>query len=525
MSTRGTAATVDQYLANRKARGFNAFILMNIVHPGNSYGWPGTNQNGDAPFSTTDFLDTPNDRYFDFIGLIIDKAAAQGFAVELFYTYAGYAGGDQGWWSVVGNSHNTQAICYAWGQYLGNRFKSKANVIWMAGGDYTMPAGETFTRMHKILEGIRSTGALQLAGSEWNNPDSLVTDQQGFTYGTDPTTSDLQIDSYYGAGPSSSGQTYDTAHRSWARSSPVLPGMMEEPMYTYDNYAPIDSSRAAERRYQHWSMTSGGLAGSVWGIKGVWGFDDLTKLSDVACDDQQRLFSFYRSLKWWLMLPDGTGAGFAGRNLVVSGAGSGNSRITAAVASDGSYLLAYVPSTGTTPTTFSVDLRSMSGSSRARFWNPTSSKYTDVTGGAYSLANTGAAQSFTTPGDNGTGANDWMLLLDVGTGGGTGAGGSSGTGGAASGGRPGAGGASASGASAGAPGTGNSAGAGPSARNDASTAAGAQSNDSSSCACRLSTNGRESEHAQAGAFAVLLGALGRRGRTRSARATMRKRSP
>ena len=412
MSTRGTAATVDQYLADRKSRGFNAFILMNLVHSPNQYGWPTTNQAGQAPFTTADAFDTPNNAYFDFIEVIIDKAAAQGFAVEFFYTYAGYAGGDQGWWAAVGNSHNSQAICYAWGQYLGNRFKNKANLIWMVGGDYTMPQGETFTRMHKILEGIRSTGAMQLAGSEWSDPDSLVTDQQGFTYGTNPATSDMQIDSFYGYGPGQSGQVYDTANRSWARTSPVLPGMIEEPMYTYDNYTGVDSSRPAARKYQHWSMTSGGIAGSVWGIKGIWGFDDLTQLNDVAVRDQQRLYSLYQSFSWWLMRPSGTGTGFAGRTLIVSGAGTGNSTVTSSITSDGATLIAYVPPTGTAATSFSVDLRSMAGNSRARWWNPTTAAYTDITGGAYSLANTIDSQPFTSPGDNGTGANDWVLVVE-----------------------------------------------------------------------------------------------------------------
>src|SRR5436190_1889600 len=105
MATRGTPSSVDTYLADRKARGFNAFILMNLVHPNGTFQWwTETNANGDAPFTTPDDFSTPNDAYFNFIELIIDKAAAQGFAVEFFYTYVGYAGGDQGWWSVIGNS-------------------------------------------------------------------------------------------------------------------------------------------------------------------------------------------------------------------------------------------------------------------------------------------------------------------------------------------------------------------------------------------------------------------------------------
>lgn len=432
MSTRATATQVDTYLADRKSRGFNAFILMNIVRAtGGGVDWPTANKNGDAPFNTADDFSTPNDAYFNFIELIIDKAAAQGFAVELFYAYAGYQGQTEGWWTVVNQAQNNQAVCFAFGQYLGNRFKGKTNLIWMAGGDYTMPPGEGLTRMHKILEGIRSTGASQLAGSEWSSPDSLVTDQTGFTYGTSSATSDLQLDTFYGQGPSNTGRTYDTANRSWSRSSPILPGIMEEPNYTYSTYNPgLSSARKDVRKYEHWALTSGALGGSVWGIDGVWQWSNLSAMSDAAVDDQQRLFALYDSFDWWLLRPSGTGASFAGRDLVASGGGSGDSKITSAITSDGATLIAYVPPTGTGATTFSVDLRSMSGSSRARWWNPVTGTYTDITGGSRTLANTLSSQSFTSPGDNGTGTNDWMLVLDAGTGGNPpGTGGSPSTGG------------------------------------------------------------------------------------------------
>ncbi|MEO8676982.1 MAG: PKD domain-containing protein, partial [Casimicrobiaceae bacterium] len=51
---------------------------------------------------------------------------------------------------------------------------------------------------------------------------------------------------------------------------------------------------------------------------------------------------------------------------------------------------------------------------RGRWYNPTSGVYTDITGGAYTLANSGT-RAFTTPGNNGTGTNDWVLVLDTGT--------------------------------------------------------------------------------------------------------------
>ena len=64
---------------------------------------------------------------------------------------------------------------------------------------------------------------------------------------------------------------------------------------------------------------------------------------------------------------------------------------------------------GAAPRTFAVDLAALRGPARARWFNPTSGAYTEIGAG---LPNTGP-RSFTTPGDNGTGAADWVLVLDV----------------------------------------------------------------------------------------------------------------
>jgi hypothetical protein len=49
----------------------------------------------------------------------------------------------------------------------------------------------------------------------------------------------------------------------------------------------------------------------------------------------------------------------------------------------------------------------MSGTSRARWYNPTTADYSAIG----TLTNTGT-QSFTPPGNNGSGYNDWVLVID-----------------------------------------------------------------------------------------------------------------
>jgi hypothetical protein len=72
--------------------------------------------------------------------------------------------------------------------------------------------------------------------------------------------------------------------------------------------------------------------------------------------------------------------------------------------------MAYVPSTGTNPRTITVDMAKLSGPANARWYNPTSGSYASIDESP--LANSGS-RDFTTPGDNGTGANDWILVLET----------------------------------------------------------------------------------------------------------------
>jgi hypothetical protein len=155
----------------------------------------------------------------------------------------------------------------------------------------------------------------------------------------------------------------------------------------------------------------GGIAGQNFGTHGVWDWESnwTSALSSPATLDMQRQFAFYASLPWQELVPSGTASGFLGKDLIVSGQGSGDAHIAAAATSSGSWLVVYVPPTGTSATTFGLDMTALSGSARARWFNPTTGVYTTI-GTEY--PNTGT-RSFTTPGNNGSGANDWILVADA----------------------------------------------------------------------------------------------------------------
>jgi hypothetical protein len=80
--------------------------------------------------------------------------------------------------------------------------------------------------------------------------------------------------------------------------------------------------------------------------------------------------------------------------------------VTAARTSDGTLIIAYMP----TIRTITVDMSKLSGPATARWYDPTIGKYIDVSGSSF--ANTGIRE-FTPAGRNHDGDGDWVLVLEA----------------------------------------------------------------------------------------------------------------
>jgi hypothetical protein len=413
LSTSATPEQVDAYLATRKAQGFNSFYLMAMVPPGGYAAVPRApdNYNDDPPFATPGLFSTAggsvaSERYWAGIDSIVDKAAASGTVVMLAYTYLGYQGGSSGWYQDLLAQPSLQA-CLDWGLWLGARYKGKSNLIWFALGDYTPPAGsEGEARALAIIAGIKAAGAQQLFMAEPSGGAAVPTiDAPAFA-------SVLDMNSFYGYGLGH-GEDYMEADRAWA-VTPVRPAWVQEGGYEYENNTGGFSGQPYEtRRTRFWGVLGGGTAGDGFGSRDAYQMQDFpASLSTPGATYSTYAFQFFASVPWWDLRPSGTSLGYAGKDLIVAGGGTkgGMDYVTAALTSDGQLLVAYIPTTGeTSPRTLTVDMTAMSSPTRARWFNPATGVFTDI-GSGYDNAGT---QSFTSPGDNGTGTNDWLLVLDT----------------------------------------------------------------------------------------------------------------
>jgi uncharacterized protein DUF4038/collagenase-like protein with putative collagen-binding domain len=403
----------EAYLADRGARGFNLIEVMLVNHdytsPPNPV--PPANRAGEQPFLRPGDFSTPNDAYFDRAAAFVRRAGEHGMAVLLAPLYLGFDGGREGWWQELSAEANTRQVCFSYGKYLGSRFRQSENLLWVAGGDFAPPAGsEAEARALEVLRGIRAAGAAQPWTGHWNfdHQGGISTDEALFA-------SAMDINGIY-----QDAQPWRFAARAYA-VTPPRPSFLLESAYEREHPR---SRLQPFRKAWWWSMLSG-AAGVFWSNYFLWmceaargtypaayGDGDGTvsswsaELDSPGTDEVLHLHAFFEAIAWERLVPSGIPSG--GPELLTSGKGSRDGRIAAAATAEGDLLVAYVPPDGTGQRAFSLDLSRMRRPARARWFDPAS--------GAFSPAEpplpAGGSAELRTPGANGSGVNDWVLLVE-----------------------------------------------------------------------------------------------------------------
>jgi len=189
---------------------------------------------------------------------------------------------------------------------------------------------------------------------------------------------------------------------------PTRPFVLIETVYEGEH----DSTPDQIRRQAWWAMLCGGC-GQFFGNNPIWHFDGPTlfphtntweqALDSTGTRDIARIGKFLATLQWQKLQPDIAG------ELIAAGAGDGTARITTGRAPDWSLAVLYIPAEGKDPRTFTLNLASLPGPATARWFNPAKDGFPLPPG--TTLSNRGQ-QAVQTPGDNGAGVNDWVLMLE-----------------------------------------------------------------------------------------------------------------
>ena len=431
-------ANAEKYFADRQAHGFNTAGWIDAACAGSDFpeNKTGATYDGILPFTGfvaggtdygallsyddllpftrfaaeemdhTDYdLSKPNEAYFARLDHMVQIAAKHGIWVFIDPAET------NGWLQTLRN--NGLAAAYAYGQYLGRRYKRYPNVAWISGNDFLswrVPSDDALVQA--VAKGIQSVAPDQLQSVEINYNTSSSLDDQSWA-------SILSLNSTY---------TYSATYIQMLHSynqTPVMPTYLVEAHYDLEDVGtPSDyGTPKVLRRQQYWTMLSGGV-GQFYGNHYTWslppGWD--SHIDTVGVSQLTIWKGFFSSLAWQNLIPDQkhtvltAGFGTFGNDVIVFNSRtlatsmlprvSESDYATAAMTTDGSYVVVYMP----TARRITVNLNGLKGPAKAEWFDPTNGTYLPIQGEPF--PNTGNRQ-FTPPANNHAGDSDWVLLLNA----------------------------------------------------------------------------------------------------------------
>jgi hypothetical protein len=384
-------ADAEMYFANRKSHGFNAVWINLLCKPGTAGRKDGSTFDGIVPFRTADDLSAPNEKYFARCDRMIQLAEKHGILVILDPCET------IDHLSVM--LKNGVGKCRAYGQFLGDRYKTFDNILWMSGNDFQNwrdaknDAVATATAL-----GIKDKDTRHIHTVELDYHLSGSLDDARWA----PIISLNATYSYY--------PSYAQVLKDHNRSN-FLPVFLIEADYEFEQ----ESTPAILRRQEYWTNLSG-ATGQVYGSGPIWRFSQgwKSQLDSPGAVQMAFVKALFEGRAWYDLVPDQK------HGVVVAGYGTLDATTTdgsrfvmtsdyvaAGRTPDGSLVMAYMPSIR--PLT--VDMTKLRGPAKAQWYDPSRGVYKAIEGSP--LPNKGR-RVFTPPGNNGDGDGDWVLVLEAG---------------------------------------------------------------------------------------------------------------
>jgi len=371
-----TKAEAETYLEDRRQRGFTAIIVMTVGHLVNAP----RNRDGNLPFAQSgtgvyDFS-RPNDAYFAHVDYVVDLARRKGLLLVMTPAYLGFEGGEEGWWPEINTALNTEAAMESYGRYLGTRYRSFDNIVWMMGGDYY--AAETLPKTRAIVRGIQATDQVRFITAH------NAREQSGLAFYSAEAWFNLNT-------------TYSKCQFAAQRSiedyqrPQVMPSVFIEGRYENEG----DWTAVCMRSQAYWPVLSGS-SGSFMGNGLIWRFNSgwSGALDSVGSRGMGHFAKLFRSRTWQGLAPDLAGAFLtSGRSVL------GPDYAASAVTSDGATGIVYTP----TQRALTIDMSRIAGGTARAWW------FDPATGVATLIGDSPASGTkvFTPPT-----AQDWVLVID-----------------------------------------------------------------------------------------------------------------
>ncbi|MGH8522931.1 MAG: DUF4038 domain-containing protein [Gammaproteobacteria bacterium] len=457
-----TPAQMDTYLIDRKNKKFNT-VTVKVLEKYFADAPPKTKNEGYRPFlpvgtnswanffkcsstACTNVITSTETNYWARVDTFVDKAAANGMMVLFVPAWYGDSPA-KGFSTQLAAATATQ--CYNFGFWLGNRYKTKQNIIWAWGGDNAVPSGTARTNQIEMMQGAQAGlgtfTANHLHTIHFSRTRTTHDDYNNYLAKTSPKyflsdhgSVQVDLDALY-----TTHTVVPNSARAYNRAT-IHPTFLLEALY--EDSALSAYYKPRDMRRQAYSALLSGTTGHVYGQRPLWCFDATTAhlcpgdtwttlLNDLGTQHMAHVRNAFNSRQWYNLKPDfATGVA----DFVVGGSPTtwstmtSRSYIARARSADNKLAMAYLPyscsstsSSCTTQLIVKVDMAKLAtpASDRmARWYNPTNGSYHNICGTRLGMAACGTGSvTFTTPGGHsneavGAKTNDWLLVIDVGTG-------------------------------------------------------------------------------------------------------------
>lgn len=397
---------MEHYMRNRAGKGFTVIQTV-IVSEIDGLTFP--NMEGNLPFEEFD-PERPSGDYFSLVDYAVKKAGEFGLVLALLPTWHRY---------VLPGSHpllNEEAVfntrnAYAYGKFLGDRYRDAPNIVWVLGGDW--PAGPQIGIWDAMAAGIdageagahlvtyhprgQQTSSTWLHNREWLDFNMVQTGHQAPSF-----------------------NVYDWIFNDYALTPPK-PVVNGEPAYEGIGiwFNPVNGRHDDYeiRKQAYWSVFAGAF-GHTYGNNNIWQMNRNDQASRIWADvtweealehpgsgELIHLRRLMESRPFLTRIPDqeillGENPSHASDHIRVTRDGTpGNS--------DATYIMAYIPYVRG----FGINTTVLRGERLKIWW------YSPATGRAFPQAtvdNTGEIRfsNWQSPVREGMGGPDWVVVID-----------------------------------------------------------------------------------------------------------------
>ena len=383
-----------EYLTLRKQHGFNTIQAHLSMNPDS------TNRAGQKALIDYDFS-KPNESYFAHVERVVQIADSLGMLLSIAPFWIGCCREAYG----IGGKHEVYAQsgpakARQMGEYLGKRFGTYKNLVWIMGGDNDPRTIRT--EIVALAEGLHATAPQQLLTFHGSPPHSST---DLFQYA--PWLGFSMIYTYWREKPNEwidpqqLPHVYEAALREYNKSD-RMPFILGESQYEGNGvrYGNDIGTAQQVRRQAWWTMLCGG-AGHAYGHDG-WDFPNGPRegqwrniINYPGGSQQMRhVITFFESFPWWRLIPDQR------HTVLLNGWGDFTKAnyVAAALTDDKQTLVAYLPQPGRVV----VDLAQLKGPNLvARWYDPRTGQY----GKEEKMTNQGVRRFVSPPQD------DWVLIL------------------------------------------------------------------------------------------------------------------